>query len=174
MRIPHLGGVNPTFGQRGPDRVTPLNLDTRFVDQGQEALGNLARTVGGIAQDMQQDRMREADALARAKAANAVLDDEIGAGTIAEDIGRQVAEGNLGWADAEAEAARRLDEREAPTVEGLDPAGMEAFQGRLRANREQVLGRVRTVADSGRRMAFRTEFDASLDKLGKLAGDPAA
>ncbi|WP_353094187.1 hypothetical protein, partial [Methylibium sp.] len=47
-------------------------------------------------------------------------------------------------------------------------------QGRLRANREQVLGRVRTVADSGRRMAFRTEFDASLDKLGKLAGDPAA
>ena len=174
MRIPHLGGVNPTFGQRGPDRVTPLNLDTRFVDQGQEALGNLARTVGGIAQDMQQDRMREADALARAKAANAVLDDEISAGSIAEDIGRQVAEGNLGWADAEAEAQRRLDEREPPAVEGLDPAGMEAFNGRLRANREQVLGRVRTVADSGRRMAFRTEFDASLDKLGKLAGDPAA
>lgn len=174
MRIPHVGGINPTFGQRGPDRVQPLNLDTRFVDQGQEAVGRLARTVGGIAQDMMQERAQEADALARAKAANAVLEDEVEVGAVLEDIDRQHAEGNLGWADIEPELTRRLREREPRKVEGLDPASIEAFNGRLRANQLQALAKGRTIADSGRRMEFRTQFDSSLDALGKLAGDPNA
>lgn len=174
MRIPHVGGINPTFGQRGPDRVQPLNIDTRFVDAGQEAMGRLARTVGGIAQDVQQDRMREADALARAKAANAVLEDEVTVGAIFEDVARQHAEGNLGWQDVESEVERRLTEREPPSVQGLDPAGQEAFTGRLRANQLQIAARARTLADSGRRTEFRAQFDRSLDTLGKLAGDPSA
>ena len=174
MRIPHVGGINPTFGQRGPDRVQPLNIDTRFVDAGQEAMGRLARTVGGIAQDVQQDRMREADALARAKAANAVLEDEVNVGAIFEDVARQHAEGNLGWQDVESEVERRLTEREPPNVQGLDPAGQEAFTGRLRANQLQIAARARTLADSGRRTEFRSQFDRSLDTLGKLAGDPSA
>lgn len=174
MRIPHVGGTRDTFGNRGPDRMGPAQFDTRGMDAGLAGLADAAQRVGGIAQQMQQQRQAEDDALARAKASNALLDDELQTRLVTEDVQARIADGSLDWRKAGEEYEYRQSQRQAPTIDNLDPADAERFQGGLKRNRIAGAATVGQVADGARRAEFRSQFDAALDTLGKLAGQPNA
>lgn len=180
-RIPHTGTSNPTFGQRGPDRPTAFNPDTSGMDAGARALQGLAGTVGAVAQDYGQQQQRlamqqrqEDEALARARASNALLDDEIETQTVVEDVQSRIATGDLDWRKAQEEFSTVMDEREVRPIDGLAADDNERYQGGIKRNRFAASAKVRGITEGARRVEFRGQFDASLDKLGKLAGMPGA
>lgn len=177
MRIPHVNAGVQTPGTRGPDREGPMQLDTRGMGAGMQGLSDLARGVGVVGQVMAQDQAQQRDddvALARAKAANAQLQDDIDTDALVSDVQAQVADGSLHYEDAPEVLQTRLSEREAPTIAGLDPVGMEHFTGGLQRNRHAATLKVDAIVQGAKRAEFRGQFDQGLDLLGKKAVDPAA
>lgn len=169
-RIPHVGGTQATFGQRGPDRPTQFNPDTRGVTAGIDAAGDVARGIGQLALQVQEDD----DALARAKASNALLDHELQVRGKTEELAERVQSGDLDWRQAEAEAQTAFDEIQAPAVPGLHPADAERMQGGITRNRAGGAMAIRNAAQQAKRTEFRGQFDTAIDTLGKLAGAPGA
>ncbi len=161
------------FGNRGPDPVQT----TRIANPGTDdlaAVGRLAGTVGAIAEDRQQELRSEDEALARAKAANALWDHELQVRAAADDVAERVATGELPYTEAEAFYQERVGKIEAPRVDGLGPAALEQLDGGVRRNSEG--GRITIAQTVGRakRADFRSQFYTGLDSLGKLASTPGA
>lgn len=173
-RIPHVGGTNSTFGQRGPDRIGPYQPDTRGMTAGQEALADAARVTGNVAAQFQQQRQQETEQLARAKATNAILDDDLETRAKADEIGQRVSTGDLPWAQAHEEFQTWASQREARTIDGLDPVGMEQYKGGLKRNRFAASAAVENIVEGAKRADFKGQILATRDKLGKFASDPNA
>ena len=70
-KIPYVG-LNSPFGNRGPDRTTPMNADTRGIGSGLAAAAGAVAEIGGSVVSMMEKQaeedQRKADALAAAEA----------------------------------------------------------------------------------------------------------
>lgn len=177
MRIPH---VNP-MGGRGPDNPGPFNPDTRGMSQGAQGLANLGGAVANIAQDMNADLIRqrqqaqaEAEQLAEARAANALLQDELETKQFNETLADRITRREVGWQQAGEEFETWQSQREAPSVDGLSPAAQERFKGGLMRNRAGGRFTVDRLADAGRQAEFKGVIGETRDTLAKLASDPNA
>lgn len=156
----------------------PERMGVQMGDGGSgRALDNLAGAVGQVAQDLyrtQQNRQNEAEMLARAKAQNAALDDEMAQRAIVDDIRARVADRSLPYEQAQEELQTRLSTREAPTIEGLDAVGQENFQRALTRNRFSSTEAIDSTVITARRADLKSQRLATRDHLGKFASDPNA
>lgn len=180
-RIPHVGGTNATFGNRGPDRPTAFNPDTSGMDAPARAVQGLAATVGGVAQDHGQQQQREAaerlaegQAMGRAKAANASVRDQNRIEMILGDIESKVADKSLSYLGVQEEFERQSREIEEEQIPELAPADRERYKGAIQSNRMVGAGRVKQLYETARRQEGSVVYDSGLDEFSKQAGAPGA
>jgi hypothetical protein len=173
------------MGSFGQATVVPRpnrsSVDLSGTEAEGRAIAQLGQTGMQIAdqalrqQKAERDRAEdEAAALARAKAANSVLDHELQTRGIVEGVQAEIADGSLDWRKAEEAFQTRTSSLQAPEISDLDPVAAEQFKGGLRRNSEQARLQVRTLVGGARRSEFKTQFETGLDTLGKIAGGPGA
>lgn len=139
-----------------------------------QAVGQLGGVAAQLGASMAAEEAREAEGLARAKAANAQLDYELQVGDVQRKLEDDVATGTVPYADASSRYQEAVGKIEKPAVAGLTPDLQLAYdRGLQRTVTAGQLG-VDRVARTAKRADFRGQFDAALDKLGKIAGMPGA
>ena len=173
------------MGQFGQATVVPRANRSSVDLSGSDAAGRAITQVGQMGMQMADQALRqqkaerdraedEAAALARAKAQNAVLDDEIASKAIADEIRTRIADRSLPYDKAQEELQTRLSMREREQVAGLDPVGQENYNRALQRNRFSLNSEIDAVVTTARRSDFREQRIATRDRLGKLASDPNA
>lgn len=176
-RIP-MGSFESATVQAPVQHSRARNEGTLAIADAAQRLGQTGMNVaGGMLRDAAQDRQREQaenEALARAKAANALLDDEVQIKATTEALQQRVQTGDLDWRKAREEAEKAFTSLKVAPVEGLAPDDAERMQGGIKRNRMAGDLAVKAIADTARRSEFRGQFDAALDSLGKLANAPGA
>lgn len=168
MRIP-VGN----FGfQTAPTSRTQVDIGgVDAIGRGMQQLGNIGMQASA---DLMAEKRREDEALARAKAANAVLDREITVKGIGQDISQQVESGSLHYDEAPKEFKRRMSELGTPDVTGLDPVTAENFSKGVKRADFHGEGLIAGAITKARTADMRTQTDGILDKLGKQASLPDA
>lgn len=169
-RIPHVGGTDSTFGQRGPDRPSQFSPDVRGV--GADAAG--LQQVAGVAANIAQQYQQENEALARAKASNALLDHELRVQETTNLQRARLNRGEVDWRQAENEARTAYAELETPVIQGLNPADTERLRGGFRRNIAAGEASIRTAVIGARRADGEGQWTTLQDTLGKLNGQPGA
>lgn len=139
-----------------------------------QAVGQLGSVAAQLGASMAAEEAREAEGLARAKAANAQLDYELQVGDVQRKLEDDVATGTVPYTEASSRYQEAVGKIEKPAVAGLTPDLQLAYDRGLQ--RTAVAGQlgVDRVARTAKRADFRSQFDAALDKLGKIAGMPGA
>lgn len=161
------------FGNAGP--VRPQGGSARNPgSEDMQALGRVAATVGGIAQQELNRRQSDDEALARAKASNALLDHELAVRARADDVAQRVSTGELDYREADAFYQAEVEKIPAPDFTALDPVLAEQVKGGLTRNSVSGRGIVSQVTNQAKRADFRGQFATALDSLGKLAAAPDA
>lgn len=148
------------------------------VGQGMRAAGaeiSAAAEREQVERDREQARIKqERESLARAKAANNLLDYEIQLSNVQTDIQARISAGELDYNKAPDEYKKRANELQAPKVDYLDPVGQENYNKgitRVQFRGEQV---VNGLVEVKRKDDAKNQFAIGLDGLGKLAGLPGA
>lgn len=166
---------------RAVPRAQPSRVDLSVSQQEGQALENLGRTMMQVGEQglaMQQRRQaeaqQEAEALARAKATNALLDDEIEQAAIVDDIRSRVADGTLPYAKAHEDLYTRLSVRSERHIDDLDPVGDENYRRGLTRNRFRATTNVDGIIETAKRADFKGQILGMRDKLGKVASNPNA
>lgn len=165
MQIP----VNTGFGQALPQQAPQVNIPAGAFDVS-SGVQNIAQAGMGIATDMFQKNTE----LARAKAANAMLDHEINVKTVTDDIHAKVQSGEIPYTEAKQAYSDAVSKIEIPKIEGVDPATAENLQ---RGVKRLNFGGQVTIDHSvlaAQRADFKGQWGQVLDKLGKLGGMPNA
>lgn len=156
-------------------------LSAGEFDNGSEALAQVGRSItnaGLGAMDalnkQAEEQKRQDQALAKAKAANAILDHETEVSAITEDIKTRLADGRLKHTDAPKEYQTRISQIQRQTIDGIDPVTQENFDRGLK--RAEFSGeKTLNGAIAGARTAeFKSQADGLLDKIGKKASLPGA
>lgn len=165
-------------GNFGQGATTAPVAHTRVSGQGLDsvsrAVGDLANTGMQFASRYQHQQDEEADGLARAKAANAQLDYELQVDNATRTMEDDVATGAVPYGEALGRYRDAVGKIEVPVIEGLaEPLQLAYARGieRTQAGGAQSMERVVRTA---RRADFKGQFDAALDKLGKISGMPGA
>jgi len=163
------------FGQGGG--TAPLvrsRVSGAGVGEVAQAVGQLGGVAAQLGASMAAEEAREAEGLARAKAANAQLDYELQVGDVQRKLEDDVATGTVPYAEAPSRYQEAVGKIEKPAVAGLTADLQLAYdRGLQRTVTAGQLG-VDRVARTAKRADFRGQFDAALDKLGKIAGMPGA
>lgn len=163
------------FGQGGG--TAPLvrsRVSGAGVGEVAQAVGQLGGVAAQLGASMAAEDAREAEGLARAKAANAQLDYELQVGDVQRKLEDDVATGTVPYAEAPSRYQEAVGKIEKPAVAGLTPDLQLAYdRGLQRTVTAGQLG-IDRVARTAKRADFRGQFDAALDKLGKIAGMPGA
>lgn len=163
------------FGQGGG--TAPLvrsRVSGAGVGEVAQAIGQLGGVAAQLGASMAAEDAREAEGLARAKAANAQLDYELQVGDVQRKLEDDVATGTVPYAEAPSRYQEAVGKIEKPAVAGLTPDLQLAYdRGLQRTVTAGQLG-IDRVARTAKRADFRGQFDAALDKLGKIAGMPGA
>lgn len=166
------------MGNFGQGATTAPVAHTRVSGQGLDAVsravGDLAGTGMQLASRYQHQQDEEAEGLARAKAANAQLDYELQVDNATRTMEDDVATGAVPYGEAMGRYRDTVGKIEVPVIEGLaEPLQLAYTRGieRTQAGGAQSMERVVRTA---RRADFKGQFDAALDKLGKISGMPGA
>lgn len=169
------------FGNAIASAPPRVNIPAGAFDSGGRGLQQLGEAITQGADKAMQEEERKAleqkkqdEALARAKAGNAVLDREITIDAINKDIEQQVATGAIHYTEAPTIYKKRVSEIEAPNMAGLNPVDVENFSKGLKRvdyKGEAVIG---GVVEKAKLVDMRTQADGLLDKLGKMSGLPGA
>lgn len=166
------------MGNFGQGATTAPVAHTRVSGQGLDAVsravGDLASTGMQLASRYQHQQDEEAEGLARAKAANAQLDYELQVDNATRTMEDDVATGSVPYAEAQNRYQEAIGKIEVPTIAGLpEPLQLAYSRGieRTKAGGAQTMER---AVRSARRADFKGQFDAALDKLGKISGMPGA
>lgn len=165
MRIP-MGN----FGFKGPDPVQ----HTRIGADGIDAAARAGQHFGQVVMQFAEDQRRENEALARARAGNAVLDREIQVKTLHAELEQQLNEGTLRYTQAVDAFKTGLQKLETPTVEGMDAVTAENFNKGLKRIDFMGLSGIQQATEKAKRVEFKGQADGALDRFGKLAGMPGA
>jgi hypothetical protein len=160
MRIPlgDFGNVTP-----GVTRVA----DTSAIGAGVAQLGT---AVGQVAEAQHLQRV----GLARAQAANAVLEHRIAVNGAADAMRDRIASGEVSYDQARQSFDEDVSKIPAPKIDYLDPVGAEGLDRGLKQNAFAAGNAVDGYARQARRQDFQSQFTTGLDNLGKLAGTPGA
>lgn len=169
------------MGEFGQATVIPRPERSRVLLRGNEPIAQAAadmgaalRQAGGEFERHLAQEQEEAHALARARASNALLDDEIEQTAIVESIRTGVADGSIPYEKAREELEARLGQRKPVEVPELDPVGRENYDRGLTRNRHRTTLAVEEVVKAARRADFKAQIIGTRDRLGKFASDPAA
>lgn len=111
---------------------------------------------------------------ARAKASNALLDQQLAVKNTTEDIRQKMASGEITWDQAPQAYADAIGKMQPPQIKNLDNYGQLMLQRGIERNTTEGQFAVAGIARAGRKQAFADQFEAAQDKLGKLAGMPDA
>lgn len=166
MKIP-TGNFGFATPQVQRTQVSVGNVDA--VGAGLQRIGNVGMQASA---DMMAEQRREDEALARAKASNALLDHEIQVKALTSDISGRLADGSLSYGDAPKAYQEAYAKIERPKIAGLDPAMTETFDKGLKRTEFSGLVDVQTASEKAKRADFKGQADLALDKLGKIAGMP--
>lgn len=173
-----LGGFESARAVPQPNRSSVDLSGTLTAGRAIEAAGQQGMQLADQAlqrQEAQRTReQNEAEALARAKAANSLLDHELQTRSLIEGMQGEIADGTLDWRKADEAYQERYSKLQLPDVPGLDPVAREQMQGGLRREQEAGRQQLKRIVDGARRTEFKTQFDTGLDTLGKIAGAPGA
>ena len=164
MQIPLGNFGNATAQSAG---VVSVPQVTRDPNAGVVALGETAMRASNELFDKSQD-------MARAKAANALLDHEIAVKTAAEEIHTKVQTGEIPYAKATQAYTDTIGKLKPPEIEYIDPVTSENLQRgikRINFGGSQTIDKTVLTAQ---RDDFKGQWGAVLDKLGKLGGMPNA
>lgn len=157
------------FGQAAPQAAPTVNIPSGAYDVS-SGMQHVAQAGMSVASDMFQKNSE----LARAKAANAVLDHEITVKGVTDDIHQKIQSGDIPYQQGQQAYADAVSKIEAPKIDSLDPAMQEHLDGGLKRIN---FGGEKTIAGSvvqAQRADFKSQWGAVLDKLGKLGGMPGA
>ena len=158
-----LGVVAPSRAAAAPA------VDNSGLIQDQE-MAQAGQALGQVAEQAFTQRAN----LARAQAANALLDHEISVRSATDDIERKVQTGEIPYSQAKQTFEDTVAKIQPAQVQYLDPVARQNLQkGAERTIFTQGL-RVNQVVQQAQRNDFQDQFAANLDKLGKLAGMPDA
>lgn len=158
------------FGYRSPSAAPAQSLPAGAFD----AVGSGLEAVADTALHAQNEERKQADALERAKAANASLDYDIATKSIGAEIEQQVADGALPYAEAQSKYKERLAEVGAPDTAGMDPVHAENLSRSVKRSQYQVETQLDGVVQKARVADLRGNVAGVMDKLGKAAGLPGA
>lgn len=165
MQIP----VNTGFGQALPQAAPTVNVPASAFD-----VSSGVQSIAKVGMGMAEDQFQQRNELARAKAANAVLDHEITVKSVTDEIHQKIQSGEIPYADGKKAYGEAIGKIEPPKIDGLDPATQEHLNGGIaRVN----FGGQKTIDASvlqAQRADFKGQWGAVLDKLGKLGGMPGA
>lgn len=163
------------FGQgAGTAPLVRSRVSSAGMDDVAQAVGQLASVAGQVGNSMATEEMHEAEGLARAKAANAQLDYELQVGDVQRKLEDDVATGTVPYGEAPSRYQEAIGKIEAPAIAGLTPDLQLAYNRGIERTRAAGQLGVDRVVRTARRADFRGQFDAALDKLGKIAGMPGA
>ena len=176
MRIP-IGN----FGNKLPDPVQHGSVSGEGTDAAARAAQGLGNTGMQVASDVMQVQARdaaikqqEAEALARAKAGNALLDREIGIKTINADLEKRLMDGTLQHDKAEEAYTTAVQQLEPVSMDGADPVTTENMNKGLKRVEFSGLQSTQAMAERAKIVDYKNQADVALDKFGKLAGFPDA
>ncbi|MBA0403127.1 hypothetical protein D7V00_04655 [Stenotrophomonas maltophilia] len=163
------------FGQGGG--TAPLvrsRVSGAGVGDVAQAVGQLGGVAAQLGASMAAEDAREAEGLARAKAANAQLDYELQVGDVQRKLEDDVATGNVPYAEAASRYQEAVGKIEKPAVAGLTPDLQLAYdRGLQRTVTAGQLG-VDRVVRTAKRADFKAQHEAGLDKMLKIGGIPGA
>lgn len=172
------------FGYLGGNAQAPAtrsNPNTSGMTVDAEAAGQLGVTVTEVAEaidrqerELQAKRDAEADALARAKASNALLDHELRAKTLQASIASRIETGDLDYREADREFEELSADLGDPVLDGLAPDDAERVAGGYRRNVAAARMGLSVAVEGARRQEGKTQVVAAFDKLDKIAGLPGA
>lgn len=170
VRAPTPGG-NANGG--APDLGGALAAGGAKVEVGRTLMQEGAQGAAQATQLLAQ-RKAEDEALARAKAANALADHELKVKTVDMDIAARVASKDLPYDQAEAEHDKLVGQLPAIDIPGAGPVLQEQIRGG-QAN-TVTAGRLglHNVVQQAKRDDFRSQFAQNLDTQAKLAALPGA
>lgn len=121
-----------------------------------------------------EEDKRQAQALAKAKAANAILDHETEVSAVTEDIKQQLADGRLKHTDAAKEYQTRVGQIKTSQIDGIDPVTAENYSKGLKRAEFSGEKTLYSAVATARTADFRTQADGLLDKIGKKASLPGS
>lgn len=150
--------------------------------EGAKMLGDTAMRVGETGmrdefmqqQALEREQRAQDEALAKARAANVILDRELAADQISQAIQADVENGHLHYGEAPRIFREKMAELGTPTIPGLDPAGVENLGRGIKRAEFKGDGKVLAFAQKMQVADFRMQTDGILDKLGKQASLPDA
>lgn len=176
MKIP-VGNFGLQVAQPGPiARLSPGEFDNGAT--GMQTAGRALTQTGAAMMDANnrqaEEEARQNQALAKAKAANAILDHETAISGITEDIKTRLADGSLKHGDAAKEYQNRVGQIQLNTIDGIDPATQENYAKGLKRAEFSGEKTLNTAIAGARTAEFRGQADGLLDKLGKKASLPGA
>jgi hypothetical protein len=165
---------------RAIPRAETRRLDTSAVDQvgrGAAAIGDALQDVGRMAGNMaiqqRAEEKRQADALARAKAANALSAYQLQVQAAVDDVGDQLRRGG-DYTKAGTLYDEAMGKIQAPTIDGLPPEALESYNGAIANGRQGGRLKVDGLVVQARRDDGQRQFATALDLAGKTAGQPGA
>lgn len=158
------------FGYRTPSAAPAQSVPGAAFD----LVGSGLESVADAAMQVQAEERKQADALERAKAANASLDYEITAKNIGAGIEQEVADGTLNYAEAQNAYKERLAEAGAPDTAGMNPVHAENLSRSIKRSQYQVESQISGVVNKARVADLRANVTGVMDKLGKQGGLPGA
>ena len=172
------------LGEFGLPRVSPrvqtgaANTGaSNAAGQGAAAVGEaLGRAAGGVlnAQNRRNaEEAQQAEMLARAKAANALADQELQVQAAVDDIGDQLSRGG-DYTKAGEMLTERLNLIKAPQIADLPPEAQERLQGGITNVRTAAGLRLQGYVQRARRDDGQRQLGTFLDTQGKAAGLPGA
>lgn len=169
------------FGQaRVVPRADPRRLDTSAVDQagrGAAAIGqglaDVGQTAANIAIRQRAEEKRQADALARAKAANASSAYQLQVHAAVADVSDQLRRGG-DYTNAGALYDDAMSKVQPPVIDGLSAEAQEAYGGAIANSRQSGRLQVDSAVVQARRDDGQRQFAVALDLSGKTAGVPGA
>lgn len=168
MKIP-VGNFGFQVPQVSRTHVEVSNVGA--AGKGMQALGDEGMQIVSAAIE---EKRKADEALAKVKAANAVLDREVAVDSISKDLEQQIATGTLPYTDAHKEYQKRVSALDMPDMTGLDPVTAENFSRGLKRVDFKGIAPVDRAVATAQHADLRAQTDGMLDKLGKKASLPGA
>jgi hypothetical protein len=154
----------------------PVPTSRRGAGTG-EAAGVIADALVGVGAELraagERERVNRVN-MARAQAANALLDHEIAVRTTAEAYERKIQAGEIHYGEARKRFDEEVGKIALPPIAELDPVGRENFDKGIKRNAFTGGTALERSVEAARKDDFKSQFVGNLDRLGKLAGMPDA
>jgi hypothetical protein len=170
-KIPYVG-LNSPFGNRGPDRNTPMNADTRGIGSGlAEAAIGIAKIGGSVVDAMQQQREQE-QALAAAEAQVELQRRTNAAGAVLTEWTDIASRPGYNLENADQDIQGALDGIEKRDIPNLSPERKIIYDGAMRNLDQDTLARAGQYRKTVYANRAEAAFAAGTDELGSRATNP--